>query len=145
MRTLLKNFPPLPFGLDISALLLRLTLGLSMVFGHGLGKWQNLFGDDPIRFADPFGVGPEISLALAVFAEVICSGLLALGLFTRWTLVPLILTMATALFIIHGADDFSSKEKALIYLTGYLALFFSGPGKFSVDYFLNRKNISSID
>ena len=144
MKKLFKNYSSFPLGVDISALILRLTLGLSMVIGHGWGKWGKLFGDDPIKFADPLGVGPEISLGLAVFAEVICSALLTIGLVTRWSLVPLIITMATALFIIHGADDFSGKEKALIYLMGYLALFFTGPGKFSVDAFLHKKESQSI-
>ena len=117
MKKYFSNTATWPFGTDIALLLLRLTFGLSMIIGHGLGKGERLFGSDPIKFADPFGVGPEISLVLAVFAEVICSGLLAIGLFTRWSLIPLVITMSTAVFIIHAGDDFSGKEKALLFLT----------------------------
>lgn len=125
---------------DSGLLFLRLFLGLTMLFAHGIGKWGRLFGGGEIRFSDPFGVGETTSLALAVFAEVICSILLALGLMTRWALIPLITTMFVAAFIVHIADDFGIMERALLYGVGYVTLFLSGPGKYSVDHYLrNRK------
>lgn len=125
---------------DTGLLLLRLFLGLTMLFAHGIGKWGRLFGGGDIRFSDPFGVGDTTSLALAVFAEVICSILLAFGLLTRWALIPLIITMFVAAFIVHINDDFGIMERALLYGAGYVTLFLTGPGKYSIDYFLrNRK------
>ena len=41
--------------------------------------------------------------------------------------------MLVAFFIVHGADDFAVREKALLYLGGFLALFFTGPGRHSID------------
>ncbi|WP_257014129.1 DoxX family protein [Winogradskyella undariae] len=82
-------------------MILRVFLGLAMCFGHGIAKWSSLFSGEEIKFADPFGVGMLPSLVLAVFAEVICSLLLALGLLTRWALIPLIVTMFVAVFVIH--------------------------------------------
>ena len=35
-----------------------------MFYGHGLRKFNKLFGDEEITFADPFGLGPVPSLAL---------------------------------------------------------------------------------
>ncbi|MCB0581200.1 MAG: DoxX family membrane protein, partial [Phaeodactylibacter sp.] len=43
------------------------------------------------------GLGPEISLALATFAEVGCALLVILGLFTRWATAPLAITMMVAI------------------------------------------------
>lgn len=119
--------------MDWALLLLRLMFGLGMLYGHGLRKMHRLFGADEITFADPFGIGPVASLALAVFAEVLCALLLALGLFTRWTTVPLIITMLVAVFYAHAGDPFSDKEMGLLYLTGYIALLLTGPGWFSID------------
>ncbi|WP_139855246.1 DoxX family protein [Aequorivita sinensis] len=124
---------------DSGLLILRLFLGLTMLFAHGLGKWERLFGGGEIHFSDPFGVGDTASLALAVFAEVICSLLLVFGLLTRWALIPLMITMLVAAFIVHINDDFGIMERALLYGVGYLSLFFTGPGKYSVDYYLNNK------
>ena len=126
------------YGKDINSLILRLTLGLSMFYGHGIGKWQVLFGDGEIKFADPLGVGMMFSLVLAVFAEVICSLLLAAGLLTRLALIPLIVTMAVATFIVHAGHDFGKVEMPLIYLVGYVAILFIGPGRLSLDHIIKR-------
>lgn len=118
---------------DIALLLLRLTFGGAMLYGHGWGKLMRFFGEDPIKFADPFGIGVIPSLSLATFAEVFCAVLLMLGAFTRWATIPLIITMGVALFYVHIADPFGRQEKALLYLVAYLVLFLTGPGKYSVD------------
>lgn len=125
---------------DFGLLILRLFLGLAMLFAHGLGKWERLFGEEVIQFADPFGIGAIPSLALTVIAEVICSILLVLGLLTRWALLPLIITMFVAAFVVHGSDGFGGMEKALLFGVSYLTLFFTGSGKYSLDYVLKSKN-----
>lgn len=118
---------------DISLLLLRLTFGGAMLYGHGWGKLMRFFGDDPIKFADPFGMGVVPSLALATFAEFFCAILIIFGAFTRYAVIPLIITMAVALFYVHLADPFGRQEKALLYLIPYVCLFLTGAGKYSVD------------
>ena len=122
---------------DVGLLILRVMLGLFMFYGHGMGKVGRLFGDDPISFADPFGLGPTASLALAAFAEGICSIFVVLGLWTRWALITLIITMSVA-FTRHMGDDFCQMEKALFYLFGFIALFFAGPGRYSLDYWRSK-------
>lgn len=101
---------------------------------------MQLFGSDPIQFGDPIGIGVEASLTLTVFSEVICYILIIIGLGTRLASIPLVITMAVAFFIVHGADPLQRKELALIYLIVYLVLFFTGSGKYSLDhYFLKQK------
>lgn len=120
----------------VGILLLRLMFGLGMLIGHGWGKLAS-FGDRADSFPDPLGIGSAASLAGAVFAEVVCAALVSIGLFTRAALIPLIFTMAMAAFVIHADDPFfgsgRSKELALVYLISYVALFLTGPGKYSVD------------
>jgi len=104
-----------------------------MLYGHGIGKMRRLFGNEPIEFADPFGLGPVASLGMAVFAEVVCAVLLILGLFTRWATIPLIITMVVAAFYVHIADPFSRMEKAILYLVPYICLLVAGGGFYSLD------------
>ncbi|WP_320111048.1 DoxX family protein [Draconibacterium orientale] len=124
-------------SIDLSLLLLRLATGVFMLT-HGFPKLQRLLAGE-MQFGDPIGLGPEVSLVLAVFAEVVCSILIVLGLGTRLAAIPLIVTMAVAAFIAHGADPFGRKELALLYLVGYVVLLLSGSGKISVDRIISRK------
>ena len=120
-----------PISQDIGLLVIRLSMAIFML-PHGFPKLVH-YADRMEKFSDPLGLSSPVSLALAVFAEFFCSILLGLGLFTRFALVPLMATMATAAFIVHAGDPFGDREKALLYLFAYLALFFTGPGKLSVD------------
>lgn len=119
--------------------ILRATVSCFMLV-HGIGKWHMLMsGADTSQFPDPLGVGSAASLSLAVFAEVICSILLFVGFATRLVVLPLIVTMILAVFVIHGAQGFEERELAALYLLIYLALFVTGSGKYSIDHFIYKK------
>ena len=127
-----KPSPSTSFGLFI----LRIAVG-GMMLTHGWPKVGKLFVE-PIKFADPVGLGPEISLWLAVFAEIVCAGLLVLGAVTRLAAIPLIITMAVAAFVVHGDDPFGKQELALLYGAGTITLLCTGPGAFSIDHIVAR-------
>lgn len=99
---------------------------------HGLPKLQKILAGN-YQFADPIGLGPELSLILVTFAEVICAILIIVGLLTKLAAIPLIIDMAVAFFIVHQADPFGDKEITLIFLGMFLALLFTGPGRYSLD------------
>ncbi len=113
-------------------LILRVTAGLLLAFGHGWGKLTN-FSSYSVEFADPFGVGPTISLALTVFAEFFCAIAVALGIFARIATLPLIILFLTIMLIIHGDDPWAKQEFGLLYLIPFLVILFTGPGKYSLD------------
>ena len=109
---------------------------------HGIPKLLRFFGNEEIIFGDPLGIGQVTTFTLAVFAEFLCSLLIILGLGTRLAAIPLIITMAVAALIVHVPDGFARQELPLLYLTGYLLLFFTGSGKYSLDhYFLSAKRM----
>jgi putative oxidoreductase len=118
---------------DIGLLLLRLVIGIMMLFNHGLPKLTKLMEAGDISFPDPLGVGILMSLVLAIFSEVICSFFIILGLGTRIFSIPLLITMGVAVFMIHANDALKQKELGIIYLIAYLVLLIFGSGKFSID------------
>lgn len=121
------------------SLLMRFVFGLTMLNVHGWRKLMMVVEGDPGDFADPIGLGPSMSLYMTVFAEVVCSAMLVLGFFTRGVLIPLLVTMLVAIFVIHFADPIQKKELAIIYATAYVVILILGPGKFSVDHILFGK------
>lgn len=124
----------LPKSPAFGLLILRLSVGLSMLLLHGRGKLLN-FSATAAKFPALFGLSPTVNAGLAVFAEVVCSALLILGLFTRFAALMLAITMSTAFFMVHkqALTGEHSGELALVYLFAYLTLLFTGAGKFSMD------------
>lgn len=118
---------------DIGLLVLRVFAGSFMLFAHGLQKLNMLFGPTEIKFSNPIGLGPELSLALSAFAEFFCAGLLILGIFPRISAGVLVINMFVAGIIFHAADPFSTKEKALLFLVIFVSLVLLGSGKYSLN------------
>ena len=123
--------------ISVGLLILRVGISFSMIYLHGYPKLLN-FSEFSNDFADPFGVGNATSLGLVLFAEFFCSIFLTIGLFTRLSCIPLIITMIVASWIINGGKDFIFQEKSFVYLIIYISLLLSGGGRYSVDYFINK-------
>lgn len=123
--------------INIGLLLLRVGFGILMI-PHGWAKLMK-FEDLQTKFMDFMGFGPSISLGLVIFAELICSVLLVLGLMTRWATIPLIVT-AIVISSAHQWDFFGESELGSAYLVAYVTLLFTGPGAFSLDQLLCKKN-----
>lgn len=138
MRFLQLNF--IPHSTDFALLILRVWLGASLLALHGWGKLTGFSAMAP-KFADPLGLGPTVSLGLAVFGEVVCAALLVLGLFTRFAALSLIIVMGVAFFVVHGRalSGPGSGELAYLYLAGFVAVFLAGGGDYSVDRKIGAK------
>ena len=115
------------FGL----LLFRLGFGVGMMT-HGYGKLLKVLQGN-FDFADPIGLGPAVSLVLTAFAEFIAPIFIIIGWKTRWAALFPMLTMLVAFAITHDGDPFSRKEKSFVYLIAFLALYFTGPGRYALD------------
>lgn len=124
--------------LNITLLIIRLG-SAALMLTHGWPKAMKLIGGGEIKFADPLGIGVMPSLILTVFAEVLCAVLVGIGLKTRLAALPLVITMITAGFIVHGTDPIADKETAFLYLMIYLVILVKGAGKYSVDFMVFRK------
>ena len=123
---------------DVGLLLLRVGVGSFMLFAHGWGKLSS-FADKADTWADPIGLGPTVSLSLAIFAEFFCSIAIILGIGTRAAAIPLLITMLVAAGIVHADDQWGKKEFALLYGWVFVALIFAGAGKYSIDAMISKR------
>ena len=122
--------------MNTAAFFLRLVLG-GLMIRHGFDKLVH-FNEYSKQFVNLLHMGPKVSLSLTIFAELFCSAFLILGLFTRLATIPLIITMAVAVFVAHNGEIFGDGEHAALYLGGYLVLLILGPGKASIDHLIGK-------
>jgi putative oxidoreductase len=122
-------------------LLARLTLGIVFV-QSGWGKLHNL--PKVIDFFTSLGIpAPWFQAHLVASTELVCGGLVLIGLLTRLASIPLAITMVVALITaklsdIHELSDlFSTSEYLYILLFIWLAI--QGAGKVSIDAVLARR------
>ena len=123
-------------GISILILCLRVFFGIIFLL-HGFDKLMN-FNQLSYTFPSAFGFGSYMTLMLSIFTEFCCSMFLITGLLVRLTVIPMIIAMAVAFFDVHDAM-FPEGELALIYLIMFVILYFTGPGRYSLDYLIDQK------
>jgi putative oxidoreductase len=122
---------------NMAMLLLRVCFGVVLMVKHGFAKVMN-FATLEHTFYNFLGLGPKFSLILILFAEIFCSLMIVLGLFTRWACIPIIIAMAVVIFGADAGKDLLDSELALFYLTAFVTILFCGPGSVSVDGMIGR-------
>lgn len=122
---------------DLGLLILRAGAGL-MMMGHGWGKVADLFTGRH-EFPDPIGIGSGASLALAAFAEFLCSLAVVVGFRARLAAIPVLITMLVAALIFHAGDPWAKKELAVLFAVAFAAIALLGAGRFSVDSMLGKR------
>lgn len=120
---------------DAALLILRLTTGLVLAFGHGIGKVP-----PSARFAEGLG---EMGLPIPTFfawcsglAEFGCGLLLAAGLLTRIASAFIAINMIVVVFVAHSGLILSEGETGFLYLIAALFFLMVGAGRFSLDQVL---------
>lgn len=129
---------------NLGLLILRVGMGLYIAFGHGWDKitggpeqWTQIGG----TMEQVFGIGFLLAFwgFLSAVAEFVGGLLVALGFLTRLALFLLIVNMAVAATM-HITTGQGSPEMALLYGIAWLALFFTGPGRYSLDEAFGNSN-----
>jgi putative oxidoreductase len=121
----------------LALLLQRAVTGLMLLMAHGLPKISN-FSEMSKTFFDPFQIGHRNTLLLSIFAEVFCSMLLVLGLFTRIAALVIVLNLVCAVFLYHQGQPLRNVDLGVIYLTSVFSILLVGPGRISVDGMMGK-------
>ncbi|HEY4106118.1 MAG TPA: DoxX family protein [Polyangiaceae bacterium] len=125
----------------LAPLLGRLAVGL-LFLSTGWGKVHSL--DKVTQFFIKLGIpAPGLNAVVVGYSELICGGLLVIGLCTRLATVPLIVSMIVAILTaklpdIHGVFDLVGADE-FTYLCVLVMLLVIGPGAFSLDEILARR------
>jgi len=127
---------------DEGLLVVRVGFGLGFLYFHG---WSKLV-EGPERWArvggalDSFGIGFGHTFFgfVAAFSESIGGILIALGLFFQPVCLLLAITMVVASGN-HIATGRGSPAHSFKNATLFLGLMLIGPGKYSLDYLIQRK------
>ncbi len=123
-------------GVSLLILVIRVFFGV-LFFLHGLDKVIN-FNTLVQNYPSVLGFGSYMTLMVTIFNEFCFSLFLIVGLLQRVVTIPMFLSMGVAFFGVHDAM-LPEGELALIYFIVFLILFLVGPGKYSVDYLIDRK------
>jgi putative oxidoreductase len=131
---------------------LRTLIGLMMLIGHGIPKFQGYSAmKDSFYVPEIFPLNflsPPLSLMACIGAEMVAAALIILGFATRPAAFILGFCMVVAAFGVMGgapwfqasATPVPTKEMAILYLIPMLALILSGGGSFSLDAALHKDN-----
>jgi putative oxidoreductase len=129
-------------NIDLGLLIIRLIIGSLMAF-YGYEKLihfsEMAASDFWMKNVSFLGMSSKVALGLTVFAELVCSVLLILGLFTRMSLFFLLFCMGWIFLVVFPmsildkGDNGYQFNDAFVYFMIYLGLLFTGAGKYSLD------------
>ncbi|MEO8820910.1 MAG: DoxX family protein [Ginsengibacter sp.] len=121
---------------NIGMFILRVVLGI-LLASHGYSKLI-AFHSLRYKFMNFIHLGPTLSLSLVIFAELICSIFLILGLFTRFACIPIIIAMAVVVVVASSGQILGPGERGAIYLAASFTILLCGPGRISVDAMIGK-------
>ena len=130
---------------NLALLLLRIVFSISLIT-HVPKKITKLLDgrwniDFPLSFdrsfhqnlIDLFSTSFLPILLLAIFSELIAPILIILGFRTKFFSFFPAATMFVVVFIVHINDGWGKIETPMLYLFGFVTIFFCGAGKYSID------------
>ncbi|MBD3723844.1 MAG: DoxX family protein [Flavobacteriaceae bacterium] len=127
---------------DILLLLLRIILAIGFA-GPAMMKLKDI-NSIAEWFENMEMPLPLLNAYLATYTEVFGFVFLAVGFATRIISIPLIIVMLVAIKTVHLENGFEAGnngfEIPLYYMIMLIVLFIYGPGKFSLDYLINRNS-----
>ncbi len=129
MQRIAKTWADL--SLPLGLLFLRVSAAVLLLLIHGLPKLLD-WSVELQRIEDPFGLGATLTLAMAVFAEVICPVLLILGVFARLACLPVLAVLGVALVVVHPEWTLGEAQFAWLFAVLYAGLAITGPGDWVV-------------
>lgn len=134
-----KHFLTDPWMVGTWTVILRVALGMLLVY-HGSSKVFDGTAGMTEKLTSYGWPLAGFQAFLATYTEFLGGVLLIVGLFTRPAAIMSIGLFSIIVFVFFMNDPFSKKELPVVFLLLSMLVFFFGPGRVSVDYYLFKKN-----
>lgn len=147
---------------DIGLLIIRITVCACLFYHHGQEKFthfHHLIG----RPLDPLGIGVVPSVIFAGFTDGICSLFVLSGLFSRFAAFFQLVCLNVVWWVmdhgvqhlfnlpiaaggrsarsLHPLHSIPNYMNVSMYILGFLVIFITGPGRYSLDKVLERRRL----
>lgn len=116
---------------DLGLLSLRIGASVLVLIVHGLPKVLHYAAQAAV-IEDPFHLGKGLSIAFAIFAEVVCQLFVMAGIATRLAALPVMIVSAIALIFAHPEWTVEQAQAAWMLLILFGAIAVAGPGRYSL-------------
>ncbi|WP_114811646.1 DoxX family protein [Paraburkholderia kururiensis] len=116
---------------DIALLFLRVTASVLLLIVHGLPKVQH-YASQAAAIEDPFHLGKHLSIAFAIFAEVVCPVLVIAGFAARLAALPVMVVTVIALLFVHPEWTAEQAQFAWMLLILFGTIAIGGAGRYSL-------------
>ncbi len=117
---------------SVGLLMLRVFGGTLLILGRSRA-WADMVSVNASRAGSSFSFGGELGWFLTLFSECLCTILVMLGVFTRFTAVPPLVAMLIQALALPLGTAWSVRELYMLFALPFFVLSFTGPGDYSID------------
>jgi putative oxidoreductase len=117
---------------DWGLLFLRGSASLFLLWVHGLPKLLDYSAQLHV-IEDPFHLGANLTLMLAIFAEVLCPLLIIVGLLVRLACLPILCVLLVAMVVVHPQWSIEEGQFGWLLLILFTSIFIAGPGRLALN------------
>lgn len=133
---------------NMARLYMRLFVGI-MFLQFGIRHWEN-FAQLSDTFPTVLGMTSQTTLICMIAIEIVCSTLIILGLLTRLSCLPPLVSMICAdhyvvNHIMHNniyvLNDTAPIYLPIMFIGIFIFIMIAGPGRVSLDYFISLRQL----
>lgn len=124
---------------SLGLLFFRIAVSVELLLVHGikkLGVGVNAAEVVP----NPLHLPETLNQLFATTANVVLPLFVIFGLVTRLAVLPILAVTLTGYFVVHGNSPLPERDIPFMYSISFLLLLIVGPGKYSMDAILLKKN-----
>lgn len=134
----LTSVYPGVISFHLAMLAFRVLISVELMMAHGLKK-VGVGVAQAETVPNPLHLPAQLNDLFATSANLFFPVLVIIGFFTRLAVIPVLAVTLTGYFVVHWNDSLLEKDTPFMYSVSFLLIVVLGPGKYSLDHFLNKR------